>query len=70
MKYLLRIVFYVFSAVTAGFWNKTVVYLRAVPKARFQARGRKGNTSGRKTEAGASGVLYVFFNRIKLIINN
>ena len=64
MKYLLRIVFYVFSAVTAGFWNKTVLYLRAVPKARFQARGRKDNTSGRKTEAGTSGVLYVFFNSL------
>jgi hypothetical protein len=35
--------------------------LAGCAKARFQAQGWKDNTSGRKTAAGTSGVLYVFF---------
>ena len=33
--------FSVFAAVTAEFWHKTVMYLRAVRKARFQAQTEK-----------------------------
>ena len=61
MKYLLRIVFYVFSAATAEFWIKTVVCLRAVRKLAFRHEaGRTTRQVGRPKPEQA--VFYMFFS--------
>ena len=61
MKYLLRIVFNVFSAATAEFWNKTVVCLRAVRKLAFKHKaGSTTRQVGRPKPEQA--VFYMFFS--------
>ena len=53
--------FYVFAAVRAEFWQKTVMYLRAVRELAFRHRTEEQHVRP-KASAITSGVLYVFFN--------
>ena len=58
--------FLFFAAVAAEFWHKTVMYLRAVQKARFQAQtGRTTRKVDRPQPIQA--VFYMFFSRIREI---